>query len=360
MVTLRDIAKLADVSTATVSHVVNGKGVVSPQLRRRVLTAIRELNYRPNVVARSLRTRQSNTIGMIIPDISNPFFPAVVRGAEDALMRAGYALIVGNSDNDARKEEMYYRTFLERQVDGFLAVATTDNPSATLRQLILQHTPIVYVDRYYTAVPGDVVIADNVEGSMSAVGHLIETGHRRVAIITGPLHLANARARLDGYKKALREAGLAVNKQLVREGAFDIESGFNETRKLLSGRSDPDAIFICNAQMALGALRALSDDGVPIPSEIAVACFDQLEFFDLITPRLTRVAAPAYELGSAGAELLLDRIAGRLTGSGVRKVLPATLVKRESSGISSTHQAAPERSSLQRTLNVASTTVGSQ
>ena len=331
MATLRDIAQLADVSTATVSHVVNGKHHVSPKLRKRVLAAIRELNYRPNAVARSLRTRHSNTIGMIIPDISNPFFPAVVRGAEDVLMRSGYAVIVGNSDNDARKEETYYRTFLERQVDGLLAVATTDKPSKVLKQLVMHHTPVVYVDRCYTAMPGDTVIADNYQGSKAAVAHLIETGHTRVAIITGPLKLANARARLKGYQQALRENGLSVEKDLMREGAFDIESGFNETNKLLSVRPDPDAIFLSNAQMAVGALRALSEAGISRPHGIALACFDQLDFFDLLSPRLTCVAAPAYEIGAVGARLLLDRISGRLTGAWVRKVLPVTLVQRESS-----------------------------
>ena len=333
MATLRDIALLADVSTATVSHVVNGKLHVSPKLRARVLTAIRELNYRPNALARSLRTRQSHTIGMIIPDISNPFFPALVRGAEDVLMGSGYAVIVGNSDNDARKEETYYRTFLERQVDGLLAVATTDKPSNVLKQLILQHTPVVYVDRHYHSMPGDIVSADNTGGSRVAVRHLIDTGHSRVAIITGPLGLANARARLKGYESALEEKGLPKEKELIREGAFDIESGFNQTNKLLFARPRPDAIFLSNAQMAIGALRALSQAGIPVPSGIALACFDQLDFFDLLNPRLTCVAQPAYELGTVGAKLLLDRISGRLTGSWVREVLPAVLVPRESSGL---------------------------
>jgi LacI family transcriptional regulator len=268
---------------------------------------------------------------MIIPDISNPFFPAVVRGAEDILMRAGYAVIVGNSDNDAHKEETYYRRFLERQVDGLLAVATTDKPSKVLKQLILQRTPVVYVDREYASVPGDSVIADNLEGSKAAVGHLIDSGCTRVAIVTGPLHLANARVRLKGYQKALIEGGLLETKKLIREGAFDIESGFKQTNILLSVRPRPDAIFLCNAQMAVGALRALSEACISVPDEIALACFDQLDFFDLLNPRLTCIAAPAYELGAVGAQLLLDRISGRLTGSWVRKVLPAALVPRESS-----------------------------
>jgi DNA-binding LacI/PurR family transcriptional regulator len=338
--TLRDIAALANVSTATVSHVVNGKVYVSSKLRERVLSAIRELNYQPNAVARSLRTRQSHTVGMIIPDISNPFFPAVVRGAEDVLMRAGYAVIVGNSDNDARKEETYYRRFLERQVDGLLAVATTDKPSNILKQLILQHTPVVYVDREYASMPGDIVVADNLRGSNAAVRHLIDTGHTRVAIITGPLHLANARVRLKGYQHALIQEGLPKTKELIREGAFDIESGFKETSILLSVRPRADAIFVCNAQMAVGALRALSEAHIAIPGEIALVCFDQLDFFDLLNPRLTCVAAPAYELGAVGAQLLLDRIAGRLTGPWVREVLPAALVLRESSGLRSRAQRA--------------------
>ena len=342
MATLRDIAILADVSTATVSHVVNGTSHVSEKLRERVLSAVEELNYQPNAVARSLRTRQSHTIGMIIPDISNPFFPAVVRGAEDVLARSGYALLVGNSDNDVSKEEMYYRRFLERQVDGLLTVATSDEPSPVLKRLIIQPTPVVYVDRYYSAMPGDTVIANNVEGSKDAVRHLIETGHKRVAIITGPLQLANARARLVGYQRALKESGLPERKELILEGTFDIKSGFIQTNKLLSVRPTPDALFVCNAQMACGTLRALGEAGIVVPNQIALACFDKLDFFDLLRPRLTCVAAPSYELGAVAARLLLNRISGKLAGSWQRKVLPATLVLGESSGCLSqtkrTHQ----------------------
>jgi LacI family transcriptional regulator len=349
MATLRDIAILAQVSTATVSHVVNGKLHVSPKLRDRVLTAIRELNYQPNAVARSLRTRQSNSIGMIIPDISNPFFPDVVRGAEDVLVRSGYTVIVGNSDNDASKEEMYYRTFLERQVDGLLTVATTDEPSQVLKRLIIQPTPVVYVDRYYSTMPGDTVIANNAEGSRDAVCHLIDTGHTRVAVITGPLHLANARARLSGYKQALKERGLSQDKELICEGAFDIESGFTQTNMLLSVRPAPDAIFACNAQMACGALRALGEAGIALPDEIALACFDKLDFFDLLHPRLTCVAAPSYELGAVAARLLLNRISGKVRGAWQRKVLPATLVVRESSAcLALTQRRKPERASTRK------------
>jgi LacI family transcriptional regulator len=332
MVTLRDIALRAGVSTATVSNVLNSTLYVSPKLRERVLTAVRELKYQPNAVARSLRMRQSRTIGMIIPDIANPFFPAVVRGAEDVLMHSGYTLIVGNSDNDQAKEEAYYRAFFERQVDGLLAVATTGQPPDGLKRLNDRNTPIVFVDRYYLGIPGDVVIANNQAGARKAVAHFAERGHKRIAIITGPLDLVNARARLDGYRQELQSRGLEVNKELIREGAFDTASGVEQTAALLALKPRPDAIFVCNALMVCGALQCLEKEKVKCPKDVAVACFDRLDFFDLLRPQLTCVAAPSYELGATGAELVLKRITGKLTGPWQRRVLPTPLVERESSG----------------------------
>lgn len=244
MTTLRDIARRAQVSTATVSNVLNHSLPVSEPLRERVLAAVAELDYRPNAMAKGLRLARSHTVGMIIPDISNPFFPAVVRGAEDILAAAGYTLIIGNSDNDFAKEESYFRMFLERQVDGFLSVATSDMPPASLTRLHQRGTPVVYVDRAHKGVATDYVGIDNLSGSEACLRHLTENGYRRIAIITGPLDLSNSRARLAGYRKALKAQGLTIRKSYVCEADFSQPSGVNCTLALLALAPRPDAIFV--------------------------------------------------------------------------------------------------------------------
>jgi LacI family transcriptional regulator len=331
MTTLRHIARKAAVSTATVSNVLNDSLYVSPELRERVLAAVRELNYRPNTIARSLRVKRTHTVGMIVPDVTNPFFPAVVRGAEDVLARAGFTLVIGNSDNNVAKEETYYRTFLERQVDGLLTVPTSDEPPQVLKSFRERSIPVVYVDRSHTGMPGDTVMADNQGGSEKCVRHLAARGYRRIATITGPLHLANARARLEGYRRALKLARLPYDKKCVREGSFDTASGGDRTKELLSLRPRPDAIFVANALMVCGALEALHEAQLSCPEGLALACFDELDFFELLKPRLTCVAAPTYDLGARGADLLLKRISGKSRGPGRRYILRTKLIQRESS-----------------------------
>jgi LacI family transcriptional regulator len=332
MATIKDIAGRARVSTATVSHVINQTTYVSPALRERVIKAIRELNYHPNSVARSLKTKKSKTVGMIIPDITNPFFPAVVRGAEDVLHHEGYTLILGNSDGALQKEEMYYRTFRAKRVDGILLIVS---PSPSAPEYLRQHNPdglpIVYVDRFHRGVRGDVVAAENIKGSSEGVSHLLTRGHRRTAIITGPLELINARQRLEGYKRALKAHRIPVMDELIRPGKFDVESGYEQTKYLLSLNSPPTAIFVSNALMTTGCLRAFRDLGVRCPDDVAVVSFDDLEWFDLSSPRITAVTQPAYELGATAAELLVKRFSGKLSGSPCRKLLPTRLIIRESS-----------------------------
>jgi DNA-binding LacI/PurR family transcriptional regulator len=331
MATLRDIARKAAVSTATVSNVLNDSLYVSPELRARVLAVAQKLNYRPNTVARSLRLKRSYTVGMIVPDVTDPFFPAVVRGAEDVLTRAGFTLIIGNSDNDLAKEEAYYRTFLDRQVDGLLTVPTSDDAPTILNRFQERGIAVVYVDRFHAHMPGDIVMADDLEGSRRCVRHLAASGRRRIATITGPLNLSNARARLEGYRRALKQAHLPVDERLICEGRFDAASGRERTRELLSRTPPPDALFVANALMACGALQAFEEAGLSCPGELALASFDRLDFFDLLRPRLTGVVVPPYDLGARGADLVLKRISGELTGRGGRHIVRTKLLRRESS-----------------------------
>ncbi|MCI0620849.1 MAG: LacI family transcriptional regulator [Acidobacteria bacterium] len=332
MATIREVAQHAGVSTATVSHVMNQTVYVSPIRRERVIKAMRELGYHPNDAARALKTKKSKTVGMIIPDITNPFFPAVVRGAEDVLAQEGYTLIIGNSDSDPRKEENYYRTFQTKRTEGMLLILSPSSPPPRyLREHNLDAVPIVYVDRFHHRLSGDVVIADNVGGSFDATSHLISSGHRRIAIITGPIELVNARLRLEGFSQALRAFRLKADKDLVRTGAFDTQSGHEQMAKLLMLSKPPSAVFVCNALMTIGALRALTEKGVRCPEDIALVSFDDLEWFSVAWPTITAVAQPAYQLGATAAELLVRRISGKLCGPPHKKVLGTELVVRDSS-----------------------------
>jgi LacI family transcriptional regulator len=332
MANAKQIAVLARVSTATVSHVLNNSANVSPKLRERVLKVVRDLNYHPNTLARSLKTRKSNTVGMVITDITNAFYPAVVRGAEDVLIREGYTLVVGNTDGDAKKEEAYYRTFVAKRVDGLLLITCpTEYPPAYLARHNPEETPVVLINRDYPSLRADAVLADHLEGSRQAVSYLLDSGHRRVGIVTGPAQHVSSRQRLRGYEEALRDHALPVRPELIREGRFDIKSGYDQTKALLALPERPTAVFLCNAPMAMAALRAIFDAALRCPEDVALVSFDDLEWFDLIQPRITAVAQPAYNLGATAAEILLKRISGQLTGPPCRSVLETQLIIRESS-----------------------------
>lgn len=320
-------------STATVSYVINNVPGVSPEVRERVLRIVREVRYSPNAVARGLRTKKSGIVSMIVPDITNPFFPGIVRGAEDVLRDAGHTLIVGNSDSDVLKEQEYYRAFSARQTEGLLITASI---SSRAPEYLLHHdlnaVPIVFVDRYYRDVRADTVCADNANGSFQAVRHLLDMGHKRIAIITGPLQLINARLRLEGYKRALTSDHIQVEDALIREGRYHSESGCEETKALLNLRNRPTAVFVSNAPMTLGCLRALREYGVHCPDEFALISFDDAEWFEFSKPSVSAVAQDAYGLGAAAGKILAKRIAGRLASPPRRRVFKTRLVIRESSG----------------------------
>lgn len=331
MITMKDVAARAGVSTMTVSNVINQTTNVAPELQRRVLRAIRDLKYHPSAIARSLRTKRTHTIGMIMPDITNPFFPAVVRGAEDVLNHGGYTLIVGNSDSDTQKEERYYRTFTARRVDGLflIASATTRAPEYLLHH-DLRAVPVVFIDRSYRDIRADGVFADNIGGSLRAANYLVTRGHRRIGIITGPLDLENARMRLEGYKRSLATHNVKVDKQLIREGEYHVQSGYEQMKALLALKPRPTAVFVSNAPMTFGALRAIRKYKIKCPEELALVSFDDMEWFEVSHPSISGVAQDAYGLGATAAQLLLKRLRGELTGPPCHKILRTKLVLRDS------------------------------
>lgn len=342
MPTIKQIASLAQVSTATVSHVLNKTAYVSSKLRERVMKVVREFNYHPNQLARSLRTKQSRTVGMVIPNITNPFFPAVVRGVEDTLSRQGYTLIVGNSDYNLEKEDEYYRTFVAKRLDGLVLEITPTQPPDYLLRHNWKETPVVYIDRLYRGIGGDAVVVDNLAASEEAVSHLLDAGHRRIGIITGPLKLLMSGRRLRGYERALEKRRVSVEKELIREGNFDLQSGYEQGKVLLNLNPRPTALFVSNGLMTMGCLRAIFETGLRCPEEIALLSFDDLDCFELMRPRISAVAQPVYKMGSTAAQMLLKRMSGKLTGPPRRKILKARLVERESTSFQLKASEAPQ------------------
>ncbi len=330
MATIKEVARKARVSVGTVSNVLGGVVPVSDKLRRRVLDVIREFDYHPNHVARSLKIRQTMMLGIVVSDLTNPFFPQLVRGAEDAAWKNRYMLLTFNCDDQVERERQVLTALRTRRVDGILLVAaSTEGDTSHIRGAVEAGIPIVCLDRTLKDFPLDSVTVDNTAGVQEGVQHLIDSGHRRIGIITGPLELQIARDRLEGYKKATAAACIPYDETLVADGYFRSNGGYDAAKKLLDLR--PTAIFCCNAMMALGLMRAIGETELRCPEDVAVAIFDDPAFSEALRPQLTSVAQPAYELGYRGAELLLRRI-NEPDRRRTNVVLKTELRVRESSG----------------------------
>jgi LacI family transcriptional regulator len=331
VVTLKEVAKRARVSVGTVSNVVTGAVPVSPRLRLRVLTTIKKLGYHPNDVARSLKLRRTKTLGMVVSDITNPFFSHMVRGAEDAALKHGYLLLTFNTDDRVEREKQVLSVLHARRVDGILLVvaAGIGRPSH-IAETLRAGTPIVCLDRLPPRIRVDSVTVDNATAARECVRHLLALGHRRVGILTGSKALQTARERLRGYQEAMQEAGITIDPELIREGDFRSESGYRLGRELLARSDRPTAVFVSNAMMTLGLMKALEDLGLQCPRDVAVATFDDLPLTDAFRPHLTAVAQPAYAIGYRGVELLIQRIETKRPDAPVEIRLPTELKIRES------------------------------
>lgn len=328
-INMHHIAKEAGVSLGTVSHVINQSAVVREPLRRRVLDAIRALGYQPSQLARGLRRDYTNMIGMIIPDITNPFFPALVRAAEDVAYRHQYRLVLCNSDNDPHKESSYLEELKSYLPAGLLVIPAEDSRMGDQPVRNGRRIPTICIDREPAGWKGDSVRADNETGAYTATLHLIDYGHRQIATIAGPLHLTSATERLSGFRRALKEASLPLPVRYIVHAQFDRASGFDAALKLLRPSSRPTAIFAGNDLMAMGVMMALRELGLRCPEDVSITGFDNIDTADLLHPPLTSVQQPVYRLGAAAAELLIQRIGGQ--GGGPRKILLETeLVRRAS------------------------------
>jgi LacI family transcriptional regulator len=325
-----DVARESGASVFTVSAVVNNKSHVGKKLRERVEAAIRKLSYRPNLIARSLAKQRTHTIGMIVPDIANPFFPMVVRGAEDAAQKHGYNLLLCNSDDSLDKEAAAIELLLSKRVDGILLTKAAGDLQLPLRQMIKEmNIPFVLVMRTYPQLTKDAVITDDYQGAYDAVCHLARAGRRRIGLISGPLKVSNAMARWQGFHDALNAQSLSFEPQLVIEGDYRIDSGFRAGNALLSHH--PDGIYVSNHLMTIGLLKAAEEMGLSCPDDFGLVIFDDYPWLSVFRPRLTTVELPKHQLGSEAAELLIERIGGSRKKAVVRKLQPELRI-RESCG----------------------------
>jgi LacI family transcriptional regulator len=319
-VTLKDVAGRAGVHPATASRALNPETriLVSEDTTRRVLAAAEELGYRPNPVARSLRTRRSHTVGVLIPDLNNPLFPPIVRGIDDRLAAAGYVALIGNTDGDDERERVVFEQMRARHVDGFV-LATAHLRSPLLAEAARAEIPVVLMNRLVEDYSIPSVSVDNERGVRMAVSHLAELGHRRIAHIAGPQDLSTGRSRYQGFVAGMAACGLPVDPGLVVfAGRFSLEEGQRCCRELLERPVPCTAVAAGNDMLALGCYAALDAAGLSCPQDLSVVGFNDMPFIDLLKPPLTTVRFPHYQVGTEAAQLLLERIGGH---SGPVKIL---------------------------------------
>jgi LacI family transcriptional regulator len=330
MANMKDIARIARVSLGTVSHVLNNSANVRGPLRKRVLDAVQAVGYQPSQLARGLRRDKTNVIGMIIPDITNPFFPGVVRGAEDIAFSNGYRLVLCNTDNDHAKELAHLKELRTYLPAGLIVIPSNfSDLTAQVESYRRAGTGVVCVDRLPRNWAGDSVTANNQEGAVNATRHLIDMGHKKLAMIVGPQHLTNARDRLNGFKRAIREAKIHVAAEYIQETTFDKHGGYSKTHLLLQLIPRPTAIFAGNDMIALGVLRAIRDAGLRCPEDVSVMGFDDLDLAEATNPPLSSVSQSGYQLGTTAAHMLIERLHGDQSPP-KHLVLPTSLVLRNS------------------------------
>ena len=304
--TMRDVARLAGVSTATVSAVINGVFNVSPERKSKVQSAMAALDYHPDAIARSLKTGKSNTIGIVVPDITNAFYPEVIRGAEEAAHEAGYSVLLCDSSESARNEEHHLSVLASRRVDGILLVTTAN--SRAHENTSRQRMPIVFVDHLPPAATANTVCTDNLQAGQLAAEHLIQLGHRRIGMIAGSLTLSSHRDRLEGFRKAMQEKHLPIFDEHLICGDVHVEDGLAAGHRLLHLPSPPTAIMATTYKLLLGLLQAADERKIRIPMELSVLGFDDYLWNRYFNPTLTSVAQSTRELGRRSFELLRQLI----------------------------------------------------
>ncbi|BEV71436.1 MULTISPECIES: LacI family DNA-binding transcriptional regulator [unclassified Paludibacterium] len=305
MATMKQVAERAGVSISSVSHVLNGTRHVSDEVRRRIEDAMQALSYVPSAVARSLKHNVTRTLGIMLPNNSNPYFAELIHSIEDRCYKADYNVVLCNSDDDPVKQSVYLRVLMEKRVDGLIVMSSGDSPD--LPELLSRlKVPLVLVDRQWASLDCDTVTSDHRMGAYLATRHLIELGHREIACIAGPEHLAPSKLRTAGWREALAEAGLEPGPLVFAD--FTSHGGYDATRRLLQSPYRPQAIFACNDLMAIGALCAAHETGLVVPHDLSVVGFDDIELAAFTCPPLTTVAQPKQRIGEVATELLFERL----------------------------------------------------
>jgi DNA-binding LacI/PurR family transcriptional regulator len=305
--TIQDVAVRAGVSKTTVSHVINATRFVEEETRQRVLQAIQELHYRPSAAARSLTTKRTGTVGIVVSDVTNPFFGELLLGIEEVLRPQNYALMICNTNETLDYEAHYLNLLLNQRVDGIIAAATSQ-PWIELSKAEVQHTPVVFVDRAFDNLEGFYIGVNNKAGAYQGTQHLIHCGYRRIGILSGLDRLSTMRERLDGYCLALQEAGLSVNPKWIIPSQLSIEGGRQAMRALFSLPDIPEAVFINNNLLALGALLEMQELGLNCTEDIGIVSFDDHPWAAVSCPPLTVVRQPTRKIGQTAAEMIIALI----------------------------------------------------
>lgn len=333
-ITLDDIAKMAGVSVSTVSRVFNNKidqYRIGSKTAKSILKVARELNYRPNQLARGLRLKKTHTLGLVVPDISNPFFAYVIRSIQKVSHSLGYSLIVCDTDENLDLEIEHIDLLTSKRMDG-LIVMPVGQEYAHIERLIRENIPLVLLDRCFSDLHANSVVIDNHKGACEAVEHLISYGHRRIAIIQGLPHTYTNTGRVQGYKEALTKHGIPVDEGLIVGSDFRKENGYIETKFLLHLENPPTAVFATSDLITLGALQAIAEEGLKIPTDISLVAFDDIDFAMSLLCPITAVAQPKETMGELAVKLLIEHIKNRKKWKPKRIMLKSKLIVRESVG----------------------------
>lgn len=331
-ITLWDVARAAEVSIATASRAINGRPYVSEDTRARVLAAVERLDFQPSTLARSFRAQRSLTIGMIVPDISSPFYAAALRGAQHTLNRHGYTILVCDTEEQSYREAEALALLAGQRVAGLILAPAVGDGAVLQRLLEARPMALVAIDNRLQGSAADTVLMDNVAGATVLVAHLIGHGHRRIGHVAGILHETSGADRLTGYRQALAAADLPYDPALVMEGDWTEPSGYAAAARLLDLPDPPTALFVAGSQPAVGALLALRDRGIAVPGDLALTCFDDTSWAPIVEPPLTALERQDYALGQIAAELILRQLSTQPPASPCERLLPMRLVVRRSCG----------------------------
>lgn len=329
MVKMIDVAKVANVSSATVSRVLRNPETVKETTRKKVLDVIQELNYQPNILARNLRRNETNTILVVVPNILNTVFSGIIEGIEAEAAGNGYRVLLANTNNNVENEFGLIELLKQKQTDGMILFSAKMESQVLLD--LSENYPIVLTTAYIDGLKVPTVSIDNISSSRRAVEHLIKLGHTRIAHISGPIEFSSSRDRYKGYQQAMIHNDLEIDSLLVQEGDFSLESGYNQMMKFLAMENPPSAIFSANDEMAMGVVKAAKEHGIQVPDEIAVVGFDNISFSSIFEPSLTTISQPLYKMGQLSMKLLMQQIKG-VPLDKTQYILDSELIVRESCG----------------------------